>query len=131
MTKEKPKPEPRYVGGKLREKRVELEWPVEHDGKLYEAITVRRMTGQQVADFLDQLAQIKDEDEKARLHFPMLYHDDGAAVPQAVIEFLDDDDAGTVAEVQQDFLPRRFRGPKMSEPPPEPSEPTPQTLPTS
>lgn len=131
MAQEKTKPQPRYIDGKLREKRVELEWPIEHNGKTYEAIVVRRMTGQQVADFLDHLAQIKDEDEKARLHFPMHYHDDGAQVPHEVIEFLDDDDADAVAQVTQDFLPRRFRGPKMSEPAPAASDPTPQTSPTS
>ena len=100
---EKPAPTPRYVDGKLREKRVELEWPVEYDGKTYDAIVVRRMTGQQVADFLDQLAQVKDPD-KARMHFPMLYDDEGCDVPHAVIEFLDDDDAETVAKVTQDFF---------------------------
>lgn len=130
MAQEKTKPQPRYVDGKLREKRVELEWPVEYKGKTYDAIVIRRMTGQQVADFLDKLAQL-EEDAKARIHFPMLYDDAGDEVPHEVVEFLDDDDADTVAQVTQDFLPRRFRGPKMSEPAPVASDPTPQTSPTS
>lgn len=125
------KTEPRFVAGKLREKRVALEWPVEYGGKTYEAIVVRRLTGQEVADFLDQLAATGKDDPTAKIQFPMFFGEDGERVPDELMGALDDDDAETIAQVTVDFLPRRFRGLQGSAPAPLPSEASPPTSPTS
>ena len=76
---------------------VMLEWPVEYDGKLYDRVTVRRMSTSEVAAFVE--AAIADK--KAPL--PML------DAPQAVLDELDEDDAVALNKVVEDFLPRSWR----------------------
>lgn len=78
-----------------RSKSVPLRWPVQFDGKTYDHVTVRRMTGNEVAAFF------KAEGDAVEL--PMF------DCPREVIDALDADDAEDVNRVVLDFLPRSMR----------------------
>lgn len=100
---------PRFVGGKTRSETVPLEWPIEYDGRVWDAITVRRMTVLDIRAFHEMVLASKD-DNKARIRFPMF------DAPFEVLDALDDDDAQAVNEVVTRFLPRRFRAEEDSGP---------------
>ncbi|MDC7784754.1 phage tail assembly protein [Rhodoplanes sp. TEM] len=89
---------PRFVGGKPRARVITLEYPIEYRGKLWEQITVRRMTAKELQDFVDQASK---DGETPKL--PMF------DAPIEVMDFLDPDDQATVSEAVQDFLPRALR----------------------
>lgn len=103
---------PRFVNQQKRFRTIPLEWPLEYDGKIYDAITVRRMTAQEVADW-------QGSDERT---LPMV------EAPLAVIDALDADDALKVNEAIHDFLPHALR--EAIEPAPPTGEPTPQSPPS-
>ena len=90
-------PVARIVSDKERARTVDLEWPVEFDGVLYESVTIRRLTTKEVVDFLETMAG------KGDVRWPMY------DVPDAVLDALDDDDAFRLDEVVKGFLPRRFQ----------------------
>ena len=87
-------PEVKFTSKTPREKRVVLRWPVEVDGVPVEAITCRRLTGQQMMDMGDQ-----NPVELVTGH------------PVEVIQALDVDDAQAVLEAATDFLPQSIRAP--------------------
>jgi hypothetical protein len=91
---------PRFVGGKVRSETVELDYPVEYDGKTWTHITVRRMTTQEVSEVMQNAGTDKVSD------FPMF------DAPTAVMNALDADDDERVQEVAMRFLPRRFKAPQ-------------------
>jgi hypothetical protein len=100
--KQKPdsKPEPpQFVGGKPRSREVLLDWPLRYNGKVYDRITVRRMTTAEVGEFITAASGENSRD--ARL--PMF------DCPPEVVDALDPDDAERVNEVVRDFLPRALR----------------------
>lgn len=88
----------RIVTTQPREKLVALEWPVEFDGITYEQVRVRRVTGEEVAAFIERLGA-----GEKRLMPPMV------ECPAEVYAALDDDDRFALDEACIDFLPRRFR----------------------
>lgn len=90
-------PVARIVAVRPRSKVVELDWPIEYDGKTYAQVTVSRMSAQQVSEFITAAK------ETGNSHLPMF------DVPHAVIDALDPDDAETVEGVVQSFLPRAFK----------------------
>ena len=100
---------PRFVSEQKRFRII----PLEYDGKVYDAITVRRMTAQEVADW-------QGSDERT---LPMV------EAPLAVIDALDADDALKVNEAINDFLPHVLR--EAIEPDPQTGEPTPQSPPSA
>ena len=103
----KPEP-PRFVGGRLRVLEVELDYPLEYDGVLFEAITLRRPTSAEVGRYFERLAEVAVSDPDAILYFPVFTLADGAEVPGAVLEALDPDDRERVMELAEDFLPGRL-----------------------
>lgn len=92
------KPAPKFVSQKERFRTVTLEWPIEYDGKVYDSVTVRRMTTSEVAEFIDQ---VRADAKSASL--PMF------DVPKEVVDALDADDAEAVNKAVNDFLPRSLR----------------------
>ena len=96
---------PQFVGGKLRSREVLLDWPLRYGGKVYDRITVRRMTTAEVGEFIT--AASGEGSKNARL--PMF------DCPSEIIDALDPDDAERVNEVIRDFLPRLLR--QADEPP--------------
>ena len=89
-----------FAPGKPRSRTIDLEWPVEFEGTVYETITIRRLSAREVADFIESL---RDDPNKDEARWPMY------DVPGAVLDALDDDDSLTLNEVALAFLPRRFR----------------------
>ena len=85
---------------------IPLEYPLDVDGKPLDAIVVRRLSAQAVADFLEVIGNAPDT---KLLRFPMFYDVDGNKLPDAVIDALDDDDAVALTKATAGFLPRRFR----------------------
>lgn len=104
MTEEN-KPAPQFVGGKSRVKTVSLEWPVEYDGKVYDAISIKRLTAGEVADFEKKLAAVPG----GELRWPIFVDAVGVTIPDAVMDALDDDDNLELQKEMIDFLPRRYR----------------------
>ncbi|THK38644.1 phage tail assembly protein [Ensifer sp. MPMI2T] len=96
----KPAP-PRLVGkeGKERERVIPLEFSVEYDGKVYEELTVRRISGK---DF-SAMSAFDGSKETTQLAALM------TGAPVEVIEALDGDDFVELQEAVQAFLPRKLR----------------------
>lgn len=91
------KPVAKIVTNLPREKVVTLTYPVEFDGRLYESITIRRITGGEVAGYMDRLQQGE------RIMPPVV------DCPVDVYEAMDADDQDLVDEAAMDFLPRRLK----------------------
>lgn len=91
------KPVARIVTTLPRKKVVKLTYPVEFDGRLYEVINIRRITGGEVADYTDRLQQ------RERLMPPVV------DCPVEVYEAMDADDQFFVDEAAMDFLPRQLK----------------------
>lgn len=91
---------------------IPLAYPVEFGERVYEAVTLRRPTTAEVADFARLLAA---DLEGATRHFPVYFDADGAAIPDAVLDALDADDFDAITAEIEDFLPNRLR--RMRAPP--------------
>lgn len=92
------KPVARIVTKLPREKVIPLEFPVEFDGKMIEAITVRRLSGSEVQAYIESV-QVGYRSTRV----PTI------DCPDEVFEAMDDDDRYTVEVAALDFLPRRLR----------------------
>jgi hypothetical protein len=92
------KPAPRFVGpGAFRV--VDLAFPVEFDGVVYDKVTVKRMTVAQLGDFLQAVAT---DPASARLSSMV-------DIPIEVFDALFPDDYDVIDEAIRDFLPRRLK----------------------
>jgi hypothetical protein len=101
---------PRFLDARPRFKTVQLQWPVACEGREYHAISIVRLTAAEVAKFQAEIeARLKD-DPNARARFPLFRDENGAPVPDSVLDALDDDDRFELETAAVDFLPRRFRG---------------------
>ncbi|WP_274627564.1 phage tail assembly protein [Arvimicrobium flavum] len=94
------KPEARIVSSKPRSMTVALDHPVEFDGTLYESVTIRRVTGKEVDEFIRASAGLKEGERQPQL--PVL------DFPREVYDEMDDDDRLRVEEALLPFLPRRL-----------------------
>lgn len=94
-----------FVGSKVRSMRIDLEWPVEFGGRIWESIPLKRLTHKEVADWVEE---IKAQD--ASVQFPVLREEDGTPLPDGLLDALDADDFDEVNKAVLNFLPRRFRG---------------------
>ena len=92
-----------------RMKMFPLASPVTYHGKCYEQIALCRMTAKQVSDFVANLEAEGSSNPNAILRFPIFVDESGAAIPDAVLDGLDADDADILNTAAIDFLPRRFR----------------------
>lgn len=87
---------------KLRLKAIELEWPLDRpDGQTITAITLRRLTGGEVAALQDAMTGDNATDAAMIAAF--------ADQPADVIAALDADDFMELKEAVVDFLPKRIR----------------------
>jgi hypothetical protein len=102
-------PEVQFVGGPPRVKEIKLEWPLEHSGRTYASVWLKRMTAREVAAFVEQVAATAKSNPDKTIRFPVFVDETGAPIPDAVLDALDDDDATTVYEAAGPFLPRRFQ----------------------
>jgi hypothetical protein len=101
------------VSDRPRAKTIPLEWPVEYAGKLYGVITLMRLTAGDVIKFSRELEAALKNGPDAPVRFPIFKDDNGAQIPDAVLDALDDDDRVTLDEAAVDFLPRLSRCTKL------------------
>lgn len=99
----------RIMSDRPRAKTVDLQWPVEFDGREYKSITLVRMTAGEVAAFQEEIEKLLNSNPDARVRFPLFRDDRGETIPDDVMDALDDDDRFALEEAAADFLPRRFR----------------------
>lgn len=97
-TEEAPVKEARIVSPKERTATVELDWPIEFDGKTWNEVTIGRVTGKEVDEYL---TAVLGGDTRTML--PVV------KCPVEVYDALDDDDRFRVEEAALPFLPRRLR----------------------
>lgn len=99
----------RIVSDRPRFKTVNLEWPVEFSGKVYESVRVVRLTAGDVARFQDEIDALLKRDENAKVRLPLFKDDEGNDIPAQVMDAMDSDDRDALDEAAVSFLPRRFR----------------------
>jgi hypothetical protein len=100
----------RIVSDRPRAATIELDWPVEYAGHVYTAITVARLTASEVARFQDEIVQLLESGADTKVRLPLFRDEEGAPIPDAVMDALDDDDRLALDKAAANFLPRRFRG---------------------
>jgi hypothetical protein len=89
-------PAPRFVGaGAFRV--VTLQFPVKFEGKVYESITVRRITMKEMREFVESAS------EGGSATTPNI------DCPTGLLDHLDPDDFEEVDKAISDFLPRRLK----------------------
>lgn len=104
MAEEAKKEEPgappiaRIINPQGRSKSVPLQFPVEFDGKVWDAIEVRRCTGTEIRAYFDKMG------EGGQFSLPPVVQ-----CPMEVWAALDADDQFTVDETAQAFMPRRLK----------------------
>ena len=91
----------RIVSDKPRSRAVPLEWPVSFEGVLYEAVTIRRLTAKEVAEFVESLKDSTTASE-ARLADVRCAGRRARRARRRRRVLVD--------EVVKGFLPHRFRG---------------------
>lgn len=101
---------PHFIGDRPRAASIALEWPLTFAGRLYDKLTVRRLTAGEVAAFTERLAKTVKDDPDASVTFPMFADADGADLPDGLLDALDADDRDALDKAALDFLPKRFRG---------------------
>lgn len=92
---------PRIIEPKGRSKTIPLDWPLDYDGKTFDKVTIRRVSGKEVEEFLAAVSAKEEGDPSLML--PTI------ECPRAVYDAMDDDDRLKVDEVAFDFLPRRLK----------------------
>ena len=98
-----------FLPGRERVKRVDLEWPLVHEGREYREIFVKRLNAGEVAELMREIDAMREADPQGRVRWPIFVDADGALIPDAVMDGMDDDDKLAIDAVATDFLPRRFR----------------------
>jgi hypothetical protein len=91
-------PVARFISGPVRTTTYKLVWAFEYDGRVYEEITIRRLSAKEVDDFIQE---IRSGNTDARL--PMF------GVPDAVLDAMDADDSTALNEVAKPFMPVALR----------------------
>jgi hypothetical protein len=100
----------RIVSERPRRQTVDLEWPVLFEGREYRSITLIRLTAGDVSRFQDEIERLLRSNSDTKVRLPLFRDEDGALIPDAVMDALDDDDRLALDEAAANFLPRRFRG---------------------
>lgn len=99
----------RIVSDRPRSKTIELQWPIEFNGREYRSVTVARLTAGEVAEFQAEIEKLMANDPDAKVRFPLFRDENGEVLAEDVMDALDDDDRFALEEAAADFLPRRFR----------------------
>jgi hypothetical protein len=92
-------PVAKIVTTKEIDRLVTLEWPIEFNGKVYDQIRVRRITGHQWQAYVEAMT-----DSKVESPVPPTID-----CPQEVWDVMDADDMDTVGIASMDFMPRRMK----------------------
>jgi len=100
--------ETRFLSQAERAKTIELEWPIEFEGRAWHRIVVKRLNAREVADFTEKI--LKREDKDSDIALPVFRDEEGKELPVGLLDALDADDRDVLNEAALSFLPRRFRG---------------------
>ena len=98
--------EGQFVDPSGRSRAFTLKHPVIVDGRTYSEIHLARLTVAEVAQFLEA---VSNADKRSAIAWPVYRDADGAPLPQAVLNALDDDDGFAIEQGLGDFLPLRLR----------------------
>lgn len=121
MAKNNQTDSPQFLDARPRFRVVTLEWPLSFGGKEYRDVHVVRLTAAEVSAFQEGLKALPAD---AEVRWPIYRDAEGAPIPDAVLDGLDDDDSLELDKAVRDFLPRRFRAaPAIASAPPS-GEPT-------
>ncbi len=101
-------PKPRFVSGLELEAKVMLGFPIEYDGKVYDAVTVRRLTIGTLAEFLEA----RGEEPRAApvFRYPIYFDAGGAPMPDVVMDALEMSDHAKIRAATDRFLPPGLMG---------------------
>jgi hypothetical protein len=94
-----------FVDPSGRSRAFTLKYPVVVDGRTYSEIHLARLTVAEVAQFLET---VSNADKRSAIAWPVYVDADGAPIPQAVLNALDDDDGFAIEQGLGDFLPLRL-----------------------
>lgn len=89
-------PVARIVSTKARDRMVEIDFPVEYDGKTYTEIRIRRISGKELQEFFTAM-------DASIITIPPVVD-----CPTAVWEAMDADDQEKVEKEALDFFPRKL-----------------------
>ncbi len=95
--------------GGTRLKSIELGYPLSFDGREFRTVGVKRLTVAEVGAYFAALEELRKTDDTTVLPFPMFVDEEGAPIPDGLLDALDDDDMTRLNKEAVDFLPRRFR----------------------
>jgi len=99
-----------FIDQAKRVRRFDLQWPIDHDGKLIDHVNLRRLTHGDVAAFMAYIDETRKTNPNVEVRFPIFVDDAGELIPDAIFNSLDADDAAALTEAGLDFLPLAFRG---------------------
>lgn len=99
---------PRFVSSKARSMRIDLEWPVEYGGSVYDHVNMKRLTQGEIADWMKEVSS--QQSTGLSLLWPVLRDDADLPISSGLMDALDADDFDVINKAILDFLPRRFRG---------------------
>jgi hypothetical protein len=99
---------PTFLTSADRMKCLSLAWPLSHDGREYHEVFIKRLTAREVADLLKNMKTKSETTPDEPVRWPMFFDRDGVAIPEQILDAMDDDDAFELEKVVSDFLPRRF-----------------------
>ena len=105
VTAESTKPAVRWLTDKKRVESYALAYPFELDGVEYRTITIKRLTGAEVAAFMEKM---RDAPQGTSLRYPLFFVE-RVEISDAAWAALDDDDRLALEAIASDFLPARFR----------------------
>lgn len=89
-----------FVNAAGRTKRVPLQWPIEHDGRVIDSVEICRLTG---ADF-KRIARITPGEDETDVMLSLM-----TGLPVEVFGDIDADDFDNLVEAAEGFLPRKIR----------------------
>nr|USU31596.1 hypothetical protein NG677_20105 [Methylobacterium sp. OTU13CASTA1] len=98
------------VGGPpVTSPRVPWTWTYQHEGRTYDGVRVKRLTVAEVRALMAAQRAAEASDPDASLPLPIYVDEEGAPIPQVVMNGLMDDDLAATERVAADFFPARFR----------------------
>lgn len=113
-----PQPSPiTIVGGPPLSQRVPLRWSYQHEGRTFDAVTVKRLTVAEIRALTAAQRAAEEKDPDASVPFPIFVDDEGMPIPQPVMDGMLDDDMVALERVAEDFFPARFRASPAASPP--------------
>ena len=98
--------ESRFLDPSGRSRAFTLRHPIIVAGRTYSEIHLARLTVSEVAAFIETVSSV---DKRSAIAWPVYRDADGAPLPQAVLNALDDDDGYAIEQGLADFLPLRLR----------------------